>query len=324
MSSINPKVSVLLPVYQGEKYLPEAIESILNQTVTDFEFIIIDDASTDRSAEIIRSYIDQRIRFLRNDSNLGLIGTLNRGLQEARGEYIARMDQDDISLPSRLEKQVAFMDSRAELAASGTWARDIDANGEPCGLRHVPFGKRMKYDFWRPSPLIHPTSIIRVAHLGAFRYDQQARYVEDFDLWLRLRKTHQLDNLPEYLLLYRVHDESMSRRNLADQLHAAYESLCRQAGLRLSYEVFREVVGASALRHPLRHAMVKRRLARMLGNPYRPYLMEDLEYARRWLNFDPKFESFKSQLVYTLYRAWRRIKTRTAGDPNLKDRSRLR
>src|SRR2546423_6687976 len=127
--AMRPRVSVLMPVYDVAKYLREAIDSILGQTFTDFEFIIIDDASTDRSAEIINSYNDPRIRFIQNEKNVGLIATLNRGLDLAYGEYLARMDQDDVSLPERLAKQVAFMETASDVAASGTWARDIDDKG---------------------------------------------------------------------------------------------------------------------------------------------------------------------------------------------------
>ena len=106
----KPLVSVLMAVYNGEKYLLEAIESILNQTYTNFEFLIINDGSTDSTEEIILSYSDQRIRYIKNEQNLKLIASLNKGLDLAKGKYIARMDADDISLPDRLEKQVNFLE----------------------------------------------------------------------------------------------------------------------------------------------------------------------------------------------------------------------
>jgi glycosyltransferase involved in cell wall biosynthesis len=107
------KISILMPVYNGEKYLREAIDSILNQTFTDFEFLIVDDGSTDNSVEIINSYQNSRINLVKNDKNEGLVYTLNRGLSLAKGEYIARMDCDDISLPERLKKQIDFLDSNS-------------------------------------------------------------------------------------------------------------------------------------------------------------------------------------------------------------------
>src|SRR5437868_2907435 len=139
-----------MTVYNSEEYLREAIESILGQTFTDFEFIIIDDGSTDRSADIVNSYSDTRIRFLSNSSNLGLVASLNEGIERARGEYIARMDCDDVSLPERLAKQVTFMDSRPELAASGTWAKEIDEEGNVIGNRCITVGEQLVYGFWWP------------------------------------------------------------------------------------------------------------------------------------------------------------------------------
>jgi len=126
LNVMKPTVSVLMPVFNGEQFLRPAMNSILNQTFTDFEFIIVDDGSTDHSREILNSYTDSRVRLICNESNIGLTDSLNRGLEAASGNYIARMDQDDISLPERLAKQVAFMDSHPEVGVCGTWAKDID------------------------------------------------------------------------------------------------------------------------------------------------------------------------------------------------------
>ena len=115
-----PRISVIMPAYNAEKYIREAIDSILAQTYTDFEFIIIDDASTDATASIVESYSDERIRFFRNEHNMGVANTLNRGLDLAVGEYIARMDSDDISLPERFAKQVEFMDTHTDVIVCGS------------------------------------------------------------------------------------------------------------------------------------------------------------------------------------------------------------
>ena len=114
-----PKLSVIMPAYNAEKYIGEAIESILNQTFTDFEFIIIDDGSSDHTADIIKGFHDERIRFIQNEKNSGVANTLNKGLELSQGEYIARMDADDISLPARFEKQVAFMEANPDVAVVG-------------------------------------------------------------------------------------------------------------------------------------------------------------------------------------------------------------
>lgn len=272
-----------MAVHNGERYLCQAIDSILGQTFTDFEFIIIDDGSIDSSLEIISSYDDPRVRLIKNAENLGLTPSLNIGFDTASGEYIARMDSDDVSLPERLRKQVAYMDEHPEIAASGTWAQDIDQEGKMVGLRRVPFGKRMDYDFWRPSPLIHPSTIIRVAHLRGLRYDAGIKYGQDYDLWLTLRRKYKIDNLPEYLLLYRVHTDSITRVKWAEQLHSAYEVFRRQTGFAISFEVFLELVSFSRKLNPMRRALLTRGLAKALHRPYSGYVREDISYAWNWL-----------------------------------------
>ena len=131
----NPKVTVLMPVYNGEIYLAEAIESILNQTFADFEFLIIDDGSTDNTWGILSSYNDNRIRLTRNPKNVGLIESLNNALTLAIGHYIARIDADDISLPKRLEKQKEFLDKNLEIALVGSWVEIIDRQGKRIGYQ---------------------------------------------------------------------------------------------------------------------------------------------------------------------------------------------
>ena len=121
----HPLVTVLMAVYNGEKYLREAIESILDQTYTNFEFLIINDGSSDRTEEIILSYNDKRIRYIKNEQNLKLIASLNKGLDLAKGEFIARMDADDISLPERLEKQINFLEKHPEIGLLGSWVRTL-------------------------------------------------------------------------------------------------------------------------------------------------------------------------------------------------------
>jgi len=127
---VEPKVTVLMPVYNGERYLNEAVDSILGQTFTDFEFLIIDDASTDKTPEILRSYDDPRIRVVTNEENLGLSKSLNKGLALARGEFIARMDADDVSYPYRLQVQHEFMTQHPGAGVIGSWAEYIDRKGE--------------------------------------------------------------------------------------------------------------------------------------------------------------------------------------------------
>lgn len=211
-----PPVTVLMTVYNGSTYLPQAVESVLNQTFTDFEFLIIDDGSTDESVACIRSYGDSRIRLVCNESNLGQAGSLNRGLELARGKYIARMDQDDICLPDRLQKQVDFLDRRPDITVVATWIYMIDSDGRKTG----PWGVKMDdYGTFVSSllmaqgcPFCHPSIMFRreaVSHVGG--YDETFAPCEDFELWVRLAMSqYKACIIPEPLLMFRLHKEQQS------------------------------------------------------------------------------------------------------------------
>lgn len=216
----TPRVTVLMPVFNGEKYLGEAIESILNQTFADFEFLIINDGSTDNSVSIIQSYPDSRIKLLHNDGNRGLIATLNRGIEFARGEYIARMDCDDISLPKRLAKQMEFMDQHQEVGVCGTWISTIGRNKvvKP-PTEHDAIVCRLMFE----SCLLHPTVIIRRSVLrenGIF-YDHGYLHAEDYELWVRCSKFCKLANLGEVLFHYRIHPHQVSEVYSRQQIDSA-------------------------------------------------------------------------------------------------------
>ena len=203
MSVRTPRVTVLMPVYNAEAYLREAIDSILSQTFTDFEFLIIDDGSTDSSADIIRSYDNPRIRFIQNDRNLKLTTTLNKGLDLAHGEYVARMDADDISLPERLAKQVAFMDTHPAVGIVGVWAK---AFGEASFLiPHPADAEVCRTKLLFDSCLVHPAVLLR----SSFFDTHKLRYrdfpgMEDYELWQRTACLFPLTNIPDYLFRYRV------------------------------------------------------------------------------------------------------------------------
>jgi|GEM_PF-681196 len=207
----QPTISVLMAVYNGEKYLKEAIESILVQTFVDFEFIIIDDASTDRSGVIIRSYNDPRIRLIKNEKNLGLTISLNKGLLEAQGKYVARMDADDISKPFRLERQYEFMENNPSVVLVGSWAETIDKNGVVSGLRKVPVDPEMiKFELVWKNCFFHSSVCFRkkeIISMGC--YDENYRYVQDYDLFSRLTNTYLLANIPQALIQWRAHDRSV-------------------------------------------------------------------------------------------------------------------
>ncbi len=205
---MTPYVTVLMPVYNGEKYLKEAIDSILNQTFTDFEFLIVNDSSIDRSVNIIESYKDSRIHLVHNKVRRGLPIALNRGIDLARGNYIARMDCDDISLPDRLAKQVNFMDTHPQIGVAGTWIEHFGANHAIIKFATDPEVIRCSLLFGNYH-LAHPTIIMRKAYIKAnnlyynpsLKYSQ---YTEDTELWNRCCNYFLLSNVPEVLLKYRI------------------------------------------------------------------------------------------------------------------------
>jgi glycosyltransferase involved in cell wall biosynthesis len=211
MNDTKPITSVLLPVYNGETYLRTAIESILKQTFTDFEFIIINDGSSDKSEEIILSFKDKRIRYIRNEKNLGIIQTLNKGLALSNGKYIVRMDADDISMPKRIEKQVAFMDEHRDIGVAGsqyysfsdTKLTKVYTYTESEVLRSLLMFK---------SCLCHPAVIIRKSVLAEnnIKYDERYKHAEDYDFWVQISKISKLSNVKEFLLKYRSHDKQGS------------------------------------------------------------------------------------------------------------------
>lgn len=283
--SLTPKVSVLMPVFNGEKYLREAIDSILKQSFTEFEFIIINDGSTDRSAEILQTYADPRLRVIHNESNIGVTLTLNKGLDLARGEYVARMDCDDVSVPDRLEKQVSFMDAHPEVAVCGTYALVIDETGRVLRTNQVPTGRHLEVDYWRLNPIIHPSAMIRVGHLGDLRYDGRIRYAQDFDLWLRIKAKHDLHNIPEYLLLYRRHGDSITRSKNEAQRSSAYRIFCAHLEIdRISYDEWLSLSWRGYHLNPVSRALLTARIARKIRQPYRAYLKGDFRYALRWFS----------------------------------------
>lgn len=205
------KVSVLMPVYNAAPYLREAIDSILSQTFADFEFLIINDGSTDTSEGIIKSYQDSRIRYLKNAQNLGLVNTLNLGLEAAQGEYIARMDADDISLPTRFARQVAYMDQHPQVGACGTAYRYF---GEVNEIKWLPSDHREAFTLLSSTSCLgHPTSLIRrsILHRYQIRYEKEYEYAEDYALWVRIGQVSHLCSLPELLLLYRWHEHNKSK-----------------------------------------------------------------------------------------------------------------
>ncbi len=219
-----PKISVAMSVYNDSKYLEDAIKSILNQTYTDFEFIICNDASTDGSLDIIKKYkdIDKRIVLLENESNLGLSASLNRCIEYSSGEYIARMDADDISINNRFQQQVYYLETNPEVAfvcgdiylidEDGVWGNRIN---------NLPLSKHNVYVY---QPIPHPTVMMRKSVLddvGGYTVAPYTRRGQDFDLWCKMyHKGYRGENIGEIVLYYRETKESYKKRRLKYRLHS--------------------------------------------------------------------------------------------------------
>lgn len=211
MNPSNPKITVLMPVYNGEKYLREAVDSILTQTFADFEFLIINDGSTDGSVKIIESYADPRIRLIHNKKNLGLISSLNRGFDLATGQYIVRMDCDDISLPDRLAEQFDFMERRPEVAYCGSWTKII--GGKKIFVNTYPAADdELRTRLLFNTPFAHPSVIIRrqVIIQNGLKHDENYSHAEDYEFWSRAVSFGQMANIEKVLLFHRRHERSIS------------------------------------------------------------------------------------------------------------------
>lgn len=205
-----PAVTVLMPVYNGGRFVGEAIESILRQSFTDFEFVIIDDASTDDTADIIASFTDTRIRFLRNGARLGYPQSPNRALAAANGEFVARQDADDRSHPDRLAAEVAFLRANPEVALVGTQVRVIDKRGRisrPPAWWRATTETGIRFQSLFDNPFVHSSVVFRRDIVG--RYDETFATADDFELWSRVAAAHPVRNLPEALLDLRMHAGSM-------------------------------------------------------------------------------------------------------------------
>ena len=222
-------ISVIMPVYNGEKYLREAIDSILNQTFTDFEFIILNDGSIDRTEEIILSYNDPRIVYIKNKENLQIVKTLNKGIGLARGKYIARMDADDISLPIRFEKQIKYMEKNPQIGVCGTWLQTFGTRHEKWKMPVSHNGIIMRMLFH--SSLMHATVFFRKSMIMPYKkiYNEAFNKAEDYELWIRLSDKIEFANIPEILYYYRIDDTAKKRqkykqeqKNLANIIREKY------------------------------------------------------------------------------------------------------
>ena len=250
----RPKVSILMPVYNVDIYLAEAINSILQQTVTDFELLIINDGSTDSTREVVLKFTDPRIRFIENEHNIGLANTLNKGIGLAKGEYIARMDGDDISLPHRLEKQVAVLDQHPDIDVCGAGYRFFDAKNATVinPEQHEAIKAGLLFGCCVTIPLYRKKSLLE-AHL---QYEQEFFPAEDYRFWTQCVMKLTLYNIPETLFLYRMHATQVSeimtnQSQMSDKVRTLYfKSLFPSASEEMARDFIATFAGKSPISKP--------------------------------------------------------------------------
>lgn len=213
------KVSVLMSVYNTDKeYLRQAIDSVLNQTFRDFEFIIIDDASNQETKEVLNEYDDKRIVLIVNKENEGLTKNLNKGIELAKGKFIARMDADDVSYPTRFEKCVSFLEAHPDVNILGTYA-DLGNNRVEKSFGNIPQELRKALFLVTNAGPVHPSVMIRKSFFidNGIRYDEDFKKAQDYDLWVRCIELTNIVILQEELIYYRIHDAQISKEGYGSQ-----------------------------------------------------------------------------------------------------------
>lgn len=227
-------ITVIFPVYNAAEYLKEAVDSILNQTYQDFELLAINDGSTDNSVEVFEGYDDERIRLVHNEQNMGLIATLNKGLDLCESPYIVRADADDICMPTRLEKQFNFMEAHPEVGLSGTWYVGFTEKGEtPLRSGYLTSDDDIRIKHLHQLHVSHGTSIIRKKVLDEhnLRFDPDYQHAEDYDLFVRISQHCKMGNIPEILYKVRYHEASVSAKFSEIQTNNSNRIMKRQFGI---------------------------------------------------------------------------------------------
>lgn len=224
-----------MPVYNGEKYIRETIESVLNQSYVDFEYIVIDDGSTDVTKDIVSNFSDHRIKLIEANHG-GIVQALNLGLERSSGEYIVRIDADDVCEPYRFETLITYMENNKNVVLCGSWATKIDEQGNVLGkFEYSPVEDKdiRKYSILH-NPFIHPSVIMRkdiVTQVGGYR---KFKHTEDYELWTRVLRVGKGHNIPEALIRYRIHVSQVTRKaNIRMRLVGIYVRLL--AIFRLSF-----------------------------------------------------------------------------------------
>ena len=222
----SPKVSIIMSVFNGEKYLESAVNSILRQSFLDFEFIIINDGSTDNTEKILKRFTDKRLKIINNKTNIGLTASLNKAIKQARGEFIARMDADDISLPFRLEYQVKFLEENPDIALVGSSYYICDEKNKIQSIVEVlTEPEKLKQELKKQNWFGHGTVMFRkniIDNIGA--YDESYKYAQDYELWLRIANKFKVANIKEPLYIWRRTKENISSKKEEEQAFFAQKA----------------------------------------------------------------------------------------------------
>ncbi len=298
----TPLVSVVLSVYNGADYIKAAIQSILDQSFSDFELIIIDDGSTDETAKIIDSFDDSRLVVITHKTNKLLIASLNEGIQKARGTYIARQDADDTSLPSRLEHEVAYLNSHPDVALVGTNYLIVDEADQLVGATNVfchpddlKVAEMLSNQFGHGSVMMRKELVT-----GLGMYDSHALHVEDYDLFTRISRVAKIANLPQALYRWQRNPEGISLSNSDEQAQRSAEIRNREFTYfmqhRSQYRVFSSFHPFSMAGGPLRYLDRKSAVFR--------------NFAHLFWGHHKRFAAFKMQLSATVLAPWRKVNYR--------------
>ncbi|TDG37146.1 glycosyltransferase family 2 protein [Pedobacter changchengzhani] len=226
IKNFSVEVTVLMPVFNSGLYVKEAIASILNQSFTNFEFLIINDGSTDASDEIIRSFTDIRINYIDRKTNSGIVTVLNEGLRLSKGKYIARMDADDIAHPNRLKKQFHFLQSNPTYKLCGSNAIYMDYTGKrSCKLRRPKYNDEIKVFQLFRNAFVHPAIMADTAIIKSFAYQEEYKYAEDYFLFSQIVMQHKSFNLNSAELSYRIHEESISSKKIKEMMQSEIKTM---------------------------------------------------------------------------------------------------
>ena len=245
----TPKISVIIPVYNDERYIQQTIQSVLDQTFTDFELILVDDASTDRSVEIMKNFDDPRIHVFINEKNLGIVGSLNKAISLSKAAIIARLDHDDMCYPTRLEKQYNFLEVHPEIGLVGAGIQEIDSEGKKVGSPRIHLSEPYLLKYWLHFEVLlsSPATTFRrsiIEKAGGF--NPAAELAEDYDLYTRFVKYCDLSNLSEPLVYKREHGKNASIKYHDDQvarhIHTCESEVAKLMGKTYPYEYFKKLI----------------------------------------------------------------------------------